>query len=53
MENPSEPLHEYWLDFAKKYRDKPKRFWDNVLWTDVTKINLYQNDGKAKERICS
>ena len=36
------------LEFAKKYRDKPQKFWDNVLWTDETKINLYQNDGKAK-----
>ena len=36
------------LDFAKKYRDKPQKFWDNALWTDETKMNLYQNDGKAK-----
>ncbi len=29
------------------YRDEPQKFWDNVLWTDETKINLYQSDEKA------
>ena len=36
------------LEFAKKYRDEPQKFWDKVLWTDETKINFYQSDGKAK-----
>lgn len=36
------------LDFAKRYRDEPQKFWDKVLWTDETKMNLYQSDGKAK-----
>ena len=36
------------LEFAKKYRDEPQKFWDKVFWTDETKINLYQSDGKAK-----
>ena len=36
------------LDFAKKYRDEPQKFWDKVLWTDEAKINLYQSDGEAK-----
>ncbi|CAJ0932845.1 unnamed protein product [Ranitomeya imitator] len=36
------------LDFAKKYLKKPAQFWKNILWTDETKINLYQNDGKRK-----
>ena len=35
------------LQFAKKYRDEPQKFWNNVLWTDETKSNLYQSDGKA------
>ena len=30
------------LDFAKKYRDEPHKFWDKVLWTDETKINIYK-----------
>lgn len=36
------------LDFAKKHLKKPAQFWKNILWTDETKINLYQNDGKKK-----
>ena len=36
------------LQFAKKYRDEPQKFWNKVLWTDSTKINLSQSDGKAK-----
>ena len=35
------------LKFAIKYRDKAQKLWDKVLWTDETKINLYQSDGKA------
>lgn len=34
--------------FAKTYRDKPQKFWNTILWTDETKINLFQSDGKAK-----
>uniref|UniRef100_A0A8C5MFW2 Transposase n=1 Tax=Leptobrachium leishanense TaxID=445787 RepID=A0A8C5MFW2_9ANUR len=30
--------------FAKMYFKKPKSFWENVLWTDETKIELF---GKA------
>ncbi len=26
----------------------PSQFWNNVLWTDETKINLYQSDGKRR-----
>lgn len=36
------------LDFAKKHLKKPDQFWKSILWTDETKINLYQNDGKRK-----
>uniref|UniRef100_A0A8C5PSH6 Transposase n=1 Tax=Leptobrachium leishanense TaxID=445787 RepID=A0A8C5PSH6_9ANUR len=32
------------LQFAKMYLSKPKSFWENVLWTDETKIELF---GKA------
>uniref|UniRef100_A0A8C7X7Z9 Transposase Tc1-like domain-containing protein n=1 Tax=Oryzias sinensis TaxID=183150 RepID=A0A8C7X7Z9_9TELE len=38
------------LDFAKKHLKKPAQFWKNILWTDETKINLNQNDGKRKVR---
>ena len=36
------------LEFAKKYRGEPVEFWNKVLWTDETKINLYQSDAKVK-----
>ncbi len=26
----------------------PSQFWNNILWTDETKINLYQSDGKRR-----
>lgn len=35
------------LIFAKEYLDKPQSFWDNVLWTDETKIELF---GNAKQQ---
>ena len=34
------------LEFAKQHLKKPLQFWNNILWTDETNINLYQNDGK-------
>lgn len=36
------------LQFAKMYLKEPVEFWNKVLWTDETKINLYQSDGKRK-----
>ena len=36
------------LEFAKQHLKKPLQFWNNILWTDETKINLYQNDGKRR-----
>uniref|UniRef100_A0A8C5MLE8 Transposase n=1 Tax=Leptobrachium leishanense TaxID=445787 RepID=A0A8C5MLE8_9ANUR len=32
------------LQFAKMYSSKPKSFWETILWTDETKIELF---GKA------
>ncbi len=26
----------------------PSQFWNNILWRDETKINLYQSDGKRR-----
>ena len=36
------------LEFAKQHLKKPLQFWNNILWTDEAKINLYQNDGKRR-----
>ena len=36
------------LDFARKHIEKPPTFWNQILWTDETKINLHHNDGKRK-----
>uniref|UniRef100_A0A8C5MSN8 Transposase Tc1-like domain-containing protein n=1 Tax=Leptobrachium leishanense TaxID=445787 RepID=A0A8C5MSN8_9ANUR len=35
------------LEFAK-HLTKPSQFWNKILWTDETKINLYQSDGKRR-----
>ena len=29
------------LEFAKMHIDKPLSFWENVLWTDETKLELF------------
>ena len=37
------------LEFAKKKTSKkPSQFWNNILWTDETKINSYQSNGKRR-----
>ena len=36
------------LEFAKQHIKKPLQFRNNILWTDETKINLYQNDVKRR-----
>lgn len=35
------------LEFAEKYANEGPNFWDKVLFTDETKINLYQSDGRV------
>ena len=39
------------LNFVRKHLKKHPKFWNQFLWTDETKINLYQNDGKRKEQL--
>lgn len=34
------------LEFAKKYVNQPLEFWNNVVFTDETKINIFGSDGK-------
>ena len=42
---------------AKKYRDEAQKFWNKVLWTDETKIDLlpkwWKSQSVEKEGICS
>ena len=35
------------LAFARKYREKSAMYWNNVLWTDESKFNLFGSDGKV------
>ena len=35
------------LEYAKTYREKPLGYWNNVLWTDESKFNLFGSDGKV------
>lgn len=36
------PVHvENRLNYAKEHLEKPSEFWDNVLWSDETKIELF------------
>jgi len=34
------------LELAGKFLMKPKTFWDSVVWSDETKINFFQSDGR-------
>ncbi len=33
------------LKFAKKHLDDPQEFWNNVLWTDKSKVELFGRHG--------
>ena len=35
------------LQYATTYREKPLSYWDNVLWIDESKFNLFGSDGKV------
>lgn len=34
------------LEFAKEHVDKPQDFWNTVIFTDETKVNLFGSDGR-------
>lgn len=36
------------LEFARKYSKKPVSFWNSILWSDESKINLFGSDGAHK-----
>ena len=35
------------LYYAKTYLEKPLEYWNEVLWSDETKFNLFGSDGKV------
>ena len=35
------------IQYAKKYREQLLCFWDQVLWTDESKFNLFGFDGRV------
>ena len=38
------------LNFAQTMSNKPLDFWNTVLWTDESKFNLFDSDGKVRKR---
>ena len=36
------------LKFAKAHQTKDQTFWDKILWSDETKINIFGSDGEQK-----
>ena len=32
------------LKFAKEHLDVPQRYWQNILWTDETKVELFERN---------
>ena len=35
------------LEYARTYREKPLCFWNNVIWSDESKFNLFGSDKKV------
>ena len=35
------------LHYARRYLEKPLRYWNEVLWSDETTFNLFGSDGKV------
>ena len=35
------------IQYAKRYREQPPCFWDQVLWTDESKFNVFGSDGRV------
>ncbi len=50
------------LEFARAHADKDEDYWDSILWSDETKINVFGTDGfktvwrrkgeEYKEKVC-
>ena len=35
------------LEYARIHRDKPLGYWNDVIWSDKSKFNLFRSDGKV------
>ena len=35
---------------TRKHWKKPPEFWNQILWREEIKLNLYRNDGKIKKK---
>ena len=35
------------LEYARTYREKPPGFWNHIVWSDESKLNLFDSDGKV------
>ena len=33
------------LEYARTYREKPRGFWNHVVWSDESKFNVFDSDG--------
>ncbi len=38
-------VHERSLEFARAHADKDEDYWDSIIWSDDTKINVFGTDG--------
>ncbi len=38
------------LEFARAHADKDEDYWDSILWSDETKINVFGTDEEYKEK---
>lgn len=36
------------LEYARRYVSKPLTFWESIIWSDETKVNLFGPDGHQK-----
>lgn len=36
------------MDFAKQHLNRPESFWENVVFSDESKFNIYGSDGAQK-----
>lgn len=36
------------MEFANQYKNKPNSFWDKVVFSDESKFNIFQSDGRIR-----